>query len=347
MCNKKNKTKYLLTIASSVVLTIPLLAMAQFNPLPAGANVPSASAMSITANTMSWILGLVGFIAIIAFAIAGILYLVAAGDEGMLRQAKRAMKFSIIGVIVAISGLVFLEVGKIKDWAANRNYYESATSATGGKNRNVSSDMAAPERNFPVAINLPSDDKPENETTIVQTDPAEEKNKFPIGNPRENGEVRKEELSVSNVELVSLNDTKNVLLTGKGLSSTPVYIYIYSDLPMILSTVTDSNGNWSYVLDKQLADGQHEVYVVVTDNTGKITAKSEPLFFVKTAEAITVIPSAEASALNKAASPVEKRKAVDILMLFIIIFSGFVGALAIIGFFIARKNQKNKDLANQ
>mgnify|MGYP001594883199 FL=1 len=265
----------------------------------------------------------------------------------MLRQAKRAMKFSIIGVIVAISGLVFLEVGKIKDWAANRNYYESATSATGGKNRNVSSDMAAPERNFPVAINLPSDNKPESGTSLAQIDPAEEKNKLPIGNPRENGEVRKEELSVSNVELVSLNDTKNVLLTGKGLSSTPVYIYIYSDLPMILSTVTDSNGNWSYVLDKQLADGQHEVYVVVTDNTGKITAKSEPLFFVKTAEAITVIPSAEASALNKAASPVEKRKAVDILMLFIIIFSGFVGALAIIGFFIARKNQKNKDLANQ
>jgi len=344
MRTRKNKTKYFLALVSAAVLAMPFFAAAQFNPLPAGANVPSASAMSITANTMTWILGLVGFIAVIAFGITGFLYLISAGDESMLRQAKRAMKFSIIGVIVAISGLVFLKVGEIQDQAVSRDYYERATSATSGKSNGVSVNTDAREKSFPLATGLSSTDLGVNGNAETQNDSAK---KLPVGNLREDGEVKKEDLFVSNVELVAFQGTKNVLITGKGFSDMPVYIYIYSDLPIVLSTVTDSNGNWSYVLDKQLADGQHEVYVAVTDNTGKLTAKSEPLFFVKTAEAIRVIPPAEASALNKAASPIEKRQTLDLVMLSVIVFFGLVMALVIIGFFIARKNQKNKDLANQ
>ena len=57
---------------------------------------------------MNWLLALFGIIAIIAFVISGIQYLVSAGDEGIAETAKRNMKFAIIGVIVALSGWIII-----------------------------------------------------------------------------------------------------------------------------------------------------------------------------------------------------------------------------------------------
>jgi len=61
---------------------------------------------------MNWILILVGVVGVIAFAIAGILYLTAAGDDERIKTAKKAMMFSIIGVIVALVGLVILQAAQ-------------------------------------------------------------------------------------------------------------------------------------------------------------------------------------------------------------------------------------------
>ncbi len=71
-------------------------------------NLPSGSITGIITNIMQWILALIGVIAIIAFVIAGIIYLTSAGDEDRAQQAKRAMTYSIIGVIVALMGLVII-----------------------------------------------------------------------------------------------------------------------------------------------------------------------------------------------------------------------------------------------
>ena len=57
---------------------------------------------------MLWLLGILGFVAVIGFVISGILYLVAAGDEDAQARAKRAMIYSITGVIVGLAGLVIL-----------------------------------------------------------------------------------------------------------------------------------------------------------------------------------------------------------------------------------------------
>lgn len=94
--------------------------------------------------------------------------------------------------------------------------------------------------------------------------------------------VRKIERVVS--EKTGLGMTR---LSGTGLPNSVVTVYVYSD-PIVIVAKTDANGNWTYELDRDLEDGDHEVYVAVTDNVGRITAKSEPLPFVKTAEAITV-----------------------------------------------------------
>ena len=110
--------------------------------------------------------------------------------------------------------------------------------------------------------------------------------------PKDSGEVKKELYQVTNVEMVKTEEGTSALkISGKALPNIYITVFIYSD-PIVLTIKTDSNGDWSYTLDKPLEEGNHEVYVAVADNTGKVTAKSEPILFVQTAEATTIyIPS--------------------------------------------------------
>lgn len=62
----------------------------------------------IIKNFALWILYIVGFVSIISFAISGIQYFLAGANEEMAERAKKTMLWSIIGTIVAISGLVFI-----------------------------------------------------------------------------------------------------------------------------------------------------------------------------------------------------------------------------------------------
>jgi hypothetical protein len=103
----KNKIKAIAVSASVLALTVPALAMAQFQA-PSGTNLPTGSISGIVKNIMNWMLGIVGILGVIGFAIAGILYLTAAGDEDRIAVAKKAMMYSILGVVVALIGLVIL-----------------------------------------------------------------------------------------------------------------------------------------------------------------------------------------------------------------------------------------------
>lgn len=76
--------------------------------VPADTGLSSASIFSILKSFMNWLLTIFGIIAIAAFVISGIQYLTAAGDESQAETAKRNMQYSIIGIIVALSGLVII-----------------------------------------------------------------------------------------------------------------------------------------------------------------------------------------------------------------------------------------------
>lgn len=77
-------------------------------------------------------------------------------------------------------------------------------------------------------------------------------------------------------------------LSGRAKPGQVVTIFIYSYLPVVLTTEANDDGTWSYDLDSGLSDGQHEVYATVTGETGKIQGKSNPLsFFVSEAKAVT------------------------------------------------------------
>lgn len=82
----------------------------------ANSNLPVSSVYGIISNTLSWLLAVLGFIAVMGFVISGIQYLLAAGDEGMAERAKNAMKYSLIGVIVGLMGYVVIRA--INNWLA-------------------------------------------------------------------------------------------------------------------------------------------------------------------------------------------------------------------------------------
>jgi len=90
------------------------------------------------------------------------------------------------------------------------------------------------------------------------------------------------------VEEVSSLEQGKIKLSGKAEANTWVALYLYSDLPLVMTTKTDASGNWSYDIKHSLADGNHRVYVTVNDSTGKIVKQSSPVsFLVKSAQAVT------------------------------------------------------------
>jgi hypothetical protein len=109
----KQKIKAISAYLASTLFLVPLATLAQFDPtaggdtgLPGGASGSTIS--QLIHNIMLWLLGILGFLAVIGFVISGIMYLIAAGDEDAQARAKRAMIYSITGVLVGLVGLVIL-----------------------------------------------------------------------------------------------------------------------------------------------------------------------------------------------------------------------------------------------
>jgi hypothetical protein len=76
---------------------------------PANTGLSEQPAVTIIGNALSWILGIFGILAIIAFVVSGIQYLVSAGNDKVMETAKKHMTYSIIGVAVALSGFVIIQ----------------------------------------------------------------------------------------------------------------------------------------------------------------------------------------------------------------------------------------------
>lgn len=66
------------------------------------------SVFDLLARVMNWLLGIIGVLAVVAFVISGTQYLVSAGDEDTAETAKRNMKYAIIGLTIALAGLIII-----------------------------------------------------------------------------------------------------------------------------------------------------------------------------------------------------------------------------------------------
>lgn len=73
---------------------------------PEDVGLPKNDVKGVLSNFLSWLLAMVGIVALISFVISGILYLTAYGDDDQIKRAKRGMTFSIIGILVALSGFI-------------------------------------------------------------------------------------------------------------------------------------------------------------------------------------------------------------------------------------------------
>jgi hypothetical protein len=120
-------------------------------------------------------------------------------------------------------------------------------------------------------------------------------NKVNLEQPKLSGETRADILKVqkiSNSQVASstaaAGSKGELKFQGHALPNDIVSLFIYSVMPIVVTVVTDENGNWTYNLDKSLTDGKHETYVVINDEAGKVKAKSAPFaFFVKEARAVS------------------------------------------------------------
>ncbi len=116
--------------------------------------------------------------------------------------------------------------------------------------------------------------------------------------PREKGMVFEDVFTVSKITVretrIKEDGTEEISkleIEGVGPPNTTLLIYIFSD-PILISVTTDDNGNWRYVLEEELPDGTHEIYVASVDNSGKIVARSNSFPFIKDAVAaeLTAFP---------------------------------------------------------
>jgi len=105
--------------------------------------------------------------------------------------------------------------------------------------------------------------------------------------PREDRETFISKIhKLERVELVKDETTQEnrLNLSGQALPNSFVTVYIFST-PTIVTVKTDARGEWSYTLDKELENGEHEVYVATVDNSGRLIARSESIAITQTAEA--------------------------------------------------------------
>jgi hypothetical protein len=75
-----------------------------------GFGVSTSTPTAILTAIINYALALIGFLGVLGFIIAGIMYLISGGDEKMASSAKSYMINCIIGVIIALLGFVVMNV---------------------------------------------------------------------------------------------------------------------------------------------------------------------------------------------------------------------------------------------
>ena len=102
-----NKIKSLIAAIAFSLLTFPALVLAQVN-LPKNTGLFDGPLYDVLNRLLNYLLGIVGILAVVGFVIAGIMYITAAGDEDRVDLAKKMLTYSIVGISIALLGLVIV-----------------------------------------------------------------------------------------------------------------------------------------------------------------------------------------------------------------------------------------------
>jgi hypothetical protein len=71
--------------------------------------LPQGSIIGIASNLLFWLLAVFAILGVVGFLVSGIMYLVSTGDDTMITRAKTAMMYSIVGLIVGLSGFLIMQ----------------------------------------------------------------------------------------------------------------------------------------------------------------------------------------------------------------------------------------------
>jgi cytochrome bd-type quinol oxidase subunit 2 len=84
------------------------IAFAQWNSGSLGSTfgLPENDVESVLLTVLNWLLSIVGILGVIGFVVSGLMYITAVGDEKKAENAKRIILYSIVGVVVALIGLI-------------------------------------------------------------------------------------------------------------------------------------------------------------------------------------------------------------------------------------------------
>jgi hypothetical protein len=154
-----------------------------------------------------------------------------------------------------------------------------------------------------------------------------------IEHPKSSGQ-QKESFVVEKIE--NSVSEKGYVLSGKCEPNSIATLYIYSDVPIVTTVATDEYGNWQYEFKESLEDGEHEVFVAINDDTGKVISKSNPLsFIVQEAKAVS---ATDITDIKKPLQTEEKKS--DDMMIYYVTFAGIIIVLGILAFIFLILNKK-------
>lgn len=78
-------------------------------PVFAGVISDAPSFSSILVKILTFILSVVGIVAILALVISGFMYMIAAGDTAQVSTAKKYTAMSVIGASIALAALIIVK----------------------------------------------------------------------------------------------------------------------------------------------------------------------------------------------------------------------------------------------
>ncbi|GAG77062.1 unnamed protein product, partial [marine sediment metagenome] len=113
--------------------------------------------------------------------------------------------------------------------------------------------------------------------------------------------------------------------------------------PLVLTTTSDGNGNWSYTIEDPLEPGSHEAYVAVESDNGEFVRSQSFAFTINQAASTEDNPSGLSLALGSSSND-----AVSSYLGFIVLAIGLIVAAFVTFILIVRHKTKvmhdNRDI---
>ena len=143
------------------------------------------------------------------------------------------------------------------------------------------------------------------------------------------------------------NEKDSILIQGNAhIPNALVTIYVSSSHPMVVTTTSDDQGRFTYLLTQRLEPGEHEVWAQVTNDKGITSKESDPVMFTIKGENGEIISQTETESINgPLASLFSKGKTIwNNLIAQIVVLCLLFLAIGTNVYFIFREVMKNKSL---